>query len=106
ELAAYLLLFAAIFQIPDSLQAIYASLLRGIKDVKVPTGFIALAYWVLGIPFGYWLAIYQGMGASGIWTGFIVGLSFSALFLSYRCYRQSRPRPASNAANRRAARLP
>lgn len=92
ELAAYLLLFAAIFQIPDSLQAVYASLLRGIKDVKVPTGFIAVAYWVLGIPFGYWLAVYRGMGASGIWIGFILGLSCSALFLSYRFYRKSRLR--------------
>ncbi|RYF89176.1 MAG: MATE family efflux transporter, partial [Chitinophagaceae bacterium] len=37
EMAAMLLLFAAIFQISDSTQAIGAGLLRGIKDVRVPT---------------------------------------------------------------------
>jgi MATE family multidrug resistance protein len=84
ELSAYLLLFAAVFQIPDSIQAISAGLLRGIKDVKVPTYFIILAYWVVGIPIGYWLAFGQGMGAAGIWMGFIIGLSLSALFLSLR----------------------
>lgn len=84
SMAAYLLVFAAIFQISDSTQSISAGLLRGIKDVKVPTYFIFIAYWVIGIPIGYTLAFYYNMGASGIWTGFIIGLSFSALFLSFR----------------------
>ena len=84
SMASYLLLFAAIFQISDSTQAISAGLLRGIKDVKIPTIFIAIAYWVIGIPVGYLLAFNFKMGAAGIWTGFIIGLSLSALFLSLR----------------------
>lgn len=87
ELSAYLLLFAAVFQISDSVQAICAGLLRGIKDVKVPTYFIAIAYWIIGIPFGYYLAFYQGMGAAGIWVGFIIGLTLSAIFLTIRFRR-------------------
>ena len=83
-LAAFLMLFAALFQISDSTQAISAGLLRGIKDVKVPTAFIGIAYWVFGIPGGYLLAFHYDMGAAGIWTGFIVGLTISALFLSLR----------------------
>jgi multidrug resistance protein, MATE family len=83
-MAAYLLLFAALFQISDSTQAISAGLLRGIKDVKVPTYFIGIAYWAIGIPVGCLLAFYFEMGAAGIWTGFIVGLTFSAAFLSFR----------------------
>jgi MATE family multidrug resistance protein len=83
-MAAYLLLFAALFQISDSTQAISAGLLRGIKDVKVPTYFIGIAYWAIGIPVGCLLAFYFNMGAAGIWTGFIVGLTFSAAFLSFR----------------------
>lgn len=83
-LAAYLLLFAALFQISDSVQVISAGLLRGVKDVKVPTYFIALAYWVIGIPVGYLLTFYFKMGAAGIWMGFIIGLSCSAVFLSLR----------------------
>lgn len=83
-LSALLLLYAAIFQISDSTQVICAGLLRGIKDVKVPTLFIAIAYWVVGIPVGCLLAFYYEMGAAGIWTGFIIGLTLSALFLSFR----------------------
>ena len=84
SMAAYLLLFAALFQISDSTQSISAGLLRGIKDVKVPTIFIAIAYWAIGIPVGCLLAFHYQMGAAGIWTGFITGLSFSALFLTFR----------------------
>lgn len=84
SLASYLLLFAALFQISDSTQAVSAGLLRGIKDVKVPTIFIAIAYWVVGIPVGCLLAFYFKMGAAGIWIGFITGLTFSATFLTFR----------------------
>jgi len=83
-LAAYLLLFAALFQISDSVQVVSAGLLRGVKDVKVPTYFIAIAYWIIGIPVGYLLAFSFEMGAAGIWMGFIIGLSCSAIFLSMR----------------------
>ena len=83
-LAAYLLLFAALFQISDSTQAVSAGLLRGIKDVNIPTLIVGIAYWVVGIPAGCLLAFYFGMGASGIWTGFIVGLTFSSVFLTLR----------------------
>lgn len=84
SIAAGLLLLAGIFQISDSTQAVSAGLLRGIKDVKVPTLYIALAYWVVGLPTGSLLAFYYDMGAAGIWIGFIVGLSISALLLSFR----------------------
>ncbi|MEO7443957.1 MAG: MATE family efflux transporter [Ferruginibacter sp.] len=84
NMAAYLLLFAAVFQISDSTQSVSAGLLRGIKDVKIPTWFIFIAYWVVGIPIGYLLAFYYHMGAAGIWMGFIIGLTFSAVFLSLR----------------------
>ena len=84
SMTSYLLLFAALFQISDSTQAISAGLLRGIKDVKVPTYFIAIAYWAIGIPVGCLLAFHFKMGAAGIWTGFITGLTFSATFLTLR----------------------
>lgn len=83
-MAATLLLFAAIFQISDSTQAIGAGLLRGIKDVKTPTILIGIAYWVIGIPVGYLLAFHYGMGASGMWIGLISGLTFASVFLLLR----------------------
>jgi MATE family multidrug resistance protein len=83
-IAAQLLLVAAVFQVSDSLQAIGAGLCRGIKDVKIPTLLVAIAYWGIGIPMGYWLAFSMQWGASGIWWGFVVGLSFAAILLNTR----------------------
>jgi MATE family multidrug resistance protein len=95
-MAAYLLLFAALFQISDSTQAVSAGLLRGIKDVKIPTVFVLIAYWAIGIPVGCLLAFYFKMGAAGIWTGFIAGLTFSALFLSFRFKKMSKKNSVLN----------
>lgn len=44
SLAAILMLYAAVFQVSDATQAIGVGLLRGIKDVRVPTVYIAVAY--------------------------------------------------------------
>lgn len=83
-MAGSLLLVAAVFQISDSLQCIGAGLCRGIRDVKIPTMLVAIAYWVIGIPVGYWLAFEAQWGAAGIWWGFVAGLSMAAVFLNIR----------------------
>lgn len=79
-----LLTFVGFFQLSDSIQAVSSGLLRGIKDVRIPTIFIAIAYWLVGLPIGLLLAFPCDMGAIGIWIGFIVGLSLSAILLSNR----------------------
>jgi MATE family multidrug resistance protein len=89
QLATLLLLYAAVFQISDSTQAVGAGLLRGVKDVKTPTWLIAVAYWVIGLPSGYFFAFILDMGAAGMWLGFIAGLSFAAIFLSTRFLRRA-----------------
>lgn len=89
-LTSILILYAAIFQISDSTQAISAGLLRGIKDVKVPTLLIGVAYWVIGIPLGYTLAFHLKMGAVGMWVGLITGLTFASLFLIARFHKMTK----------------
>ncbi|HUQ65331.1 MAG TPA: MATE family efflux transporter [Flavitalea sp.] len=88
KLASILLLLAGIFQISDATQVIGAGLLRGIKDVKIPTFLVAIAYWVIGLPSGYIFAFTFKMGAAGMWLGFIAGLTFAGIFLSYRFLRK------------------
>lgn len=83
-MAALLILYAAVFQISDATQATGAGLLRGIKDVKTPTVLIGIAYWIVGLPIGYLLAFKGGMGAAGMWIGFILGLTFASIFLITR----------------------
>ena len=90
EMAGLLLLFAAVFQISDSTQAISAGLLRGIKDVKAPTMLIAIAYWVIGLPTGYVLSFHFEMGPSGIWLGLIIGLTLASVFLINRFLKMSK----------------
>ena len=89
-MAALLILFAAVFQISDATQAIGAGLLRGIKDVRTPTVLIGIEYWVVGIPVGYFLAFKAGMGAAGMWTGFVLGLTFAAIFLVLRFLKMTK----------------
>jgi multidrug resistance protein, MATE family len=90
EMTSTLILFAAIFQISDSTQAISAGLLRGIKDVKTPTVLIGVAYWVVGIPLGYLLAFYFKLGASGMWIGLITGLTLASGFLISRFLKMTK----------------
>jgi MATE family multidrug resistance protein len=90
DLTASLLIIAAIFQISDATQAIGVGLLRGIKDVKAPTAFVAIAYWAIGIPVGYFLSFKMNMGASGIWIGFVTGLTASSILLNTRFLKKSK----------------
>jgi len=89
-ISSSLLVFAALFQISDATQAIGVGLLRGMKDVKVPTAFVAIAYWLIGIPVGYFLSFKMQMGASGIWLGFVTGLSASSILLNSRFLKMSK----------------
>lgn len=92
--ASLLLLLAGVFQISDSIQAVGVGLLRGIQDVRIPTLFVALAYWGIGIPVGYGLAFLLHWNVAGIWTGLVVGLSASAILLTLRFLTLTRQRKA------------
>ena len=92
ELTATLLLFTAIFQVSDGVQAISAGALRGISDVKIPAITTFIAYWVIGIPVGYYFGFIANLGVKGIWYGIIAGLTASAIFLAIRFHLMSRNR--------------
>lgn len=95
SLAAILMLYAAIFQISDATQAVGAGLSRGIKDVKIPTVYIGIAYWLIGIPVGCLMAFKFKFAAAGMWIGFVAGLTFSSLFLNMRFFKTLRKQKAS-----------
>ncbi|MCG9678891.1 MATE family efflux transporter [Vibrio sp. Isolate23] len=88
DIALQLLLFAAIYQVTDAVQVVAAGALRGYKDMAAIFNRTFIAYWILGLPIGYILAmtdwIVQPMGAHGFWIGFIIGLSSAALMLGLR----------------------
>ena len=86
NVAAQLLLMAAIFQISDGVQAIAMGALRGLKDTRIPMFVNIIAYWIIGIPLGYYLGIERSMGAQGLWIGMIAGLTFAAISHASRFY--------------------
>ncbi len=87
ELAATMLIFIALFQVSDCLQAISISILRGLQDVKVIMPIVVISYVVFNIPIGYFLSFDCGLGAVGLIIGFIVGLSTCALLTILRVRR-------------------
>ena len=97
EQAATLLLIAALFQVSDGLQVVGLGALRGLEDVKVPSVVALLAYWVVALPLGYFLGFKLHMGAPGVWTGLLVGLSIVAGVLLLRFRRETTPEFAATA---------
>ncbi|MGM7635274.1 MATE family efflux transporter [Bacillus sp. Hm123] len=84
KLASQFLLFAALFQLSDAIQAPVQGALRGYKDVNVTFFMTMISYWVIGLPLGYYLANETGLEAFGYWIGLISGLTAGALTLSAR----------------------
>jgi MATE family multidrug resistance protein len=97
-MASHLMLLAAIYQISDSIQVIGSGILRGYKDTRAIFYITFVAYWVLGLPSGYLLAltdyIVPAMGPSGFWFGFIIGLTFAAFMMVLRMRWLQRQPPA------------
>ena len=77
-IAASLLIIAGFFQLSDGAQVVCVAALRGLQDVKVPSLFILIAYWIIGLPLGYYLAFVLGWGGQGVWWGLFIGLTLTA----------------------------
>lgn len=90
ELAAQLLLLAAVFQVADGMQAAAAGALRGLKDTRLPMIYSILSYWVIGMTIGWWLTFRQDFGPHGMWYGMIAGLTVAAILMCSRFLRRTR----------------
>lgn len=79
NIAATLMLIAALYQVSDGIQAVGLGVLRGLTDVRIPTIVTLVSYWLIAIPIGYLLGIYLEWGASGVWVGLCVGLTIAGV---------------------------
>jgi len=87
ELALSLIIFAAIFQIPDGIQMGALGSLRGYKDTFIPMILLLISYWVFAMPIGFYLTNYgfeSPLGAKGMWYGMIIGLSIFSILSIFR----------------------
>ncbi|KAF5304601.1 hypothetical protein FQR65_LT18857 [Abscondita terminalis] len=90
QAAIYLILFAIGYQLMDAWQVSAAGCLRGMQDTKGPMWITMLAYWIIAFPIGIYLARYTDMGAAGVWTGLIIGLTVACVLLLMRLYNNNK----------------
>lgn len=90
DLAATLLLMAAIFQMSDGMQVGAAGALRGFKDTAIPMLICVFSYWLVGFPLAYVLGVSRMLGPVYVWLGLIVGLTVCALLLVTRYLLRTR----------------
>ena len=79
ELTVILLGIACVFQIMDGLQVVAMNLMRGIKDVRSSMIIAMLSYWIIPIPFSYYVGVKMGYGAEAVWWGLVIGLTVSSI---------------------------
>lgn len=89
ETAATLLIIAAAFQISDGVQAVGLGVLRGLRDVRIPTLVTFIAFWVVAIPLAYVFAFEIGWGVNGIWYALSLGLTIAGILHIWRFNRLS-----------------
>lgn len=84
RVSSQLLLFAAMFQLFDGTQVVALGILRGLEDVKYPTGITFFGYWLIALPLAWFLAFQWHMRVYGVWTALSVSLLFVSLCLYFR----------------------
>lgn len=96
--SSQLLLIVALYQLPDGLQVVSLGALRGISDVKRPMIYAIISYLGLNIPIGYLCGFTLGMGATGVWVGFVFGLTAAAISFMIRFENKSKTYLTKNVA--------
>jgi MATE family multidrug resistance protein len=82
-----LLRIAALFQVSDGAQGVGAGILRGAGETRFTFTANMLGHWALGAPAALGLGFGLGMGVTGLWWGFTVGLTFVGVALAWRFLR-------------------
>lgn len=88
KVAAGLLVVGAFFQIFDGMQVVLLGALRGMADVRIPMFIVFFSYIIVSLPISYLLAFVFSFGYSGVWIGFVFGLSTAAILFGFRLKNQ------------------
>ncbi len=88
HVAAGLLVIGALFQVFDGVQVVLLGSLRGMADVRIPMFIAFFSYIIVSLPVSYLLAFVFNFGNSGIWIGFVFGLSTAAILFAFRLKHQ------------------
>lgn len=77
----------AAFQLLDGIQVVALGVLRGLKDIRIPTMITCLGYWIIGFPLAAALGFLAQWRGVGVWIGLTVGLLVAASLMTYRVRR-------------------
>ena len=86
ELTLPMLTIVAVFQIFDGLQGVFAGVLRGMNDTRIPAVLSLIGFWGIGVSMAILLSTYFGIGPNGVWLGILLGLASASVFLGLRCF--------------------
>jgi len=89
-LAMPMVLIAALFQIPDGLQGIANSILRGMNDTRITAVLAISSFWLVGVGGGTLIGVGLGYGPVGVWSGLLLGLVAASSTLMWRVIRALR----------------
>ncbi|RLN62383.1 hypothetical protein BBJ28_00021788 [Nothophytophthora sp. Chile5] len=78
-LAARALLFLMPYQMCDALNAVMQGVFRGTGRLMLGAYINLFAYFVIGLPFGVYLAFRMEMGVEGMWLGLTAGIFFGCI---------------------------
>ena len=86
--ASTLLRLASLFIFIDLVAVTSSAALRAFKDTRFPFVVMAIAYWLVALPMGYWLGLSDtsgdNYGTVGFWLGMIAGIAVAAVLASWR----------------------
>ncbi len=88
SMVAQLIIPFVIYQFGDGMQCNYSNALRGISDVSKVTWYAFIAYFLVSLPSGYLFGFVFGLGLTGVWYSFPLGLTCAGLLFRSR-YRRS-----------------
>lgn len=101
-LVASILPLLALFQVPDFACAITSGILRA-RGKQFTGALLNLsAYYVIGIPFGLWLAFKQDMQLAGLWCGLTAALLYTSTLSIWICLKTNWKREVEKVAERLA----
>jgi multidrug resistance protein, MATE family len=85
-LAVQLLRIAAIAQVADGIQTTVAGAIRGLQDTRAPMVLGFVAFWMVGLFWGWFCGFTLQWGAQGLWIGQSLGV-LTAATLYYGRFR-------------------
>uniref|UniRef100_A0AAV1UUY1 Transporter n=1 Tax=Peronospora matthiolae TaxID=2874970 RepID=A0AAV1UUY1_9STRA len=86
ELAGHALLVLMPYQMCDAMNAVMQGVFRGTGRLMLGAYINLFAYFVVGLPFGVYLAFWMDMGVEGMWLGLTAGIFFGCVVSLVKIY--------------------